>query len=289
MKYHAITDPADFKERTGSLLADEARHNLIRGILGNLLDDRDVYEDYGMFVVDEAGESLAAALMTSPYNLILADVAAETALIELVAGLISDTVLVPGAIGNRPTVDLFVEAWHKATGQTATLGMEQGIFSLERLVPARRVAGVARPAAPADAELVFRWMNEFIDEALPEEPKDDARLRRSIDRRLDGDGPAAVWVWDVGGRVTAMTSHGSPTGSGIRIGGVYTPPAKRGNGYASALVAAQSGWLLNNGYDFCFLFTDLANPTSNAIYERIGYRQVAEGASYSFATASPST
>ncbi|MCP4304155.1 MAG: GNAT family N-acetyltransferase [bacterium] len=289
MEYRTIADPAEFKRRTRSLLADEARHNLIRGILWTLLDDRDVDEDYSLFVVDEDGESVAAALMTDPYSLILADAAAEAALTELVAGLISDSVPVPGAIGNRPTVDVFVEAWHKAAGETVTLGMEQGIFSLERLVPARRVAGAAHPAGPADAELVFQWMNEFIDEALPDEPRDDASLRRSIDRRLAGDGPGGVWVWDVEGRVTAMTSHGSPTGSGIRIGGVYTPPAERGNGFASALVAAQSGWLLNLGYDFCFLFTDLANPTSNAIYERIGYRQVAEGASYTFDSASPST
>ena len=63
---------------------------------------------------------------------------------------------------------------------------------------------------------------------------------------------------------------------------MYTPPQHRGNGYASALVAAQSQWLLDNGYEFCFLYTDLANPTSNAIYERIGYSQVAEAGMYSF-------
>ncbi len=80
----------------------------------------------------------------------------------------------------------------------------------------------------------------------------------------------------------ALSGYGHPTGAGIRIGMVYTPPEHRGNGYATALVADQSQWLLDNGYDACFLFTDLANPTSNRIYERIGYRQVAEAASYGF-------
>ena len=79
-----------------------------------------------------------------------------------------------------------------------------------------------------------------------------------------------------------MSSYGSKTPNGIRIGPVYTPPEQRGNGYATALVAEQSAWLLAGGRRFCFLYTDLANPTSNAIYERIGYERVADAAAYIF-------
>ncbi len=289
MRYESLSDPVEFQRRTTALLADEARHNLIRGILGIVIADKTAYEDFWLFVVADGSEAVAAALMTKPYNLILADVEDKAALVELVAGVLGDGFAVPGAIGNRPTVDWFVDEWREATGQVASLAMQQGVFALEHASPAGSVDGQARPAESGDADLVFAWMNEFIDEALPGEPRDEARLRKSIDRRIDGDGPNAIWLWERDGAPTAMTSHGSPTGSGIRIGGVYTPPAQRGNGYASALVSAQSVWLLENGYDFCFLFTDLTNPTSNAIYERIGYRQVAEGASYSFAPASPGT
>jgi hypothetical protein len=79
-----------------------------------------------------------------------------------------------------------------------------------------------------------------------------------------------------------MTGNTGPTPNGIRIGPVYTPPEHRGKGYASNLVATQSQWLLDSGRRFCFLYTDLANPISNSIYQRIGYRQVAESAEYSF-------
>jgi predicted GNAT family acetyltransferase len=289
MRYESIADPVEFQQRTIKLLADEARHNLIRGVLGNLVSNRQAYDDYRLFLVATGDEPVAAALMTKPYNLILADAVDEAALVELVAGLTADSVPVPGAIGNRPTIEVFATEWQRATGQSVSLGMEQGVFALETLRPAREVPGAARLAALGDAELILQWTNEFIDEALPDEPRDDTTLRRSIERTLGGEGPAAIWFWEVTGRAVAMTRHGSPTGSGIRIGGVYTPPDERGNGWASALVAAQSDWLLNNGYDFCFLFTDLTNPTSNAIYERIGYRPVAEGASYSFVAASPGT
>jgi uncharacterized protein len=63
---------------------------------------------------------------------------------------------------------------------------------------------------------------------------------------------------------------------------VYTPPEHRRKGYASACVATLSQTLLNQGYKYCFLFTDLANPTSNHIYEAIGYQSVGDLSDYSF-------
>ena len=77
-------------------------------------------------------------------------------------------------------------------------------------------------------------------------------------------------MWDHGGPVS-MASATGPTPNGIRVNGVYTPPEHRGRGYATACVAALSARLLAEGRRFCFLFTDAANPTSNAIYQRIGY------------------
>ncbi len=70
----------------------------------------------------------------------------------------------------------------------------------------------------------------------------------------------------------------------MRIGPVYTPPEQRGHGYASALVAGVSQWLLDAGNQFCFLFTDLRNPTSNHIYQVIGYQPVGDFTEYSFSS-----
>ena len=73
-----------------------------------------------------------------------------------------------------------------------------------------------------------------------------------------------------------------PTTSGIWIGPVYTPPAERNKGYATSLVARMSQQALDGGRKFCALFTDLSNPTSNAIYQRIGYRPICRYALYGF-------
>jgi predicted GNAT family acetyltransferase len=64
---------------------------------------------------------------------------------------------------------------------------------------------------------------------------------------------------------------------------VYTPPAQRGKGYAANCTAAVSQLLLDAGWDYCALFTDLENPISNRVYEKIGYEAVCDYADYHFA------
>jgi predicted GNAT family acetyltransferase len=79
-----------------------------------------------------------------------------------------------------------------------------------------------------------------------------------------------------------MAAHTGPTPNGVRVGAVYTPPELRGRGYASACTAAVTQRLLADGRRFCFLFTDLSNPTSNSIYQKIGYRPVCDVDQYRF-------
>jgi predicted GNAT family acetyltransferase len=79
-----------------------------------------------------------------------------------------------------------------------------------------------------------------------------------------------------------MAGFGGKTPSGMRVSWVYTPPEQRGHGYASALVAALTEQLLAAGNRCCFLYTDLANPTSNGIYQRIGYQPVCDAGHYTF-------
>ena len=80
----------------------------------------------------------------------------------------------------------------------------------------------------------------------------------------------------------SIACGGGITPNGASINKVYTPPEYRKKGYASACVAALSQILLNKGYKYCFLFTDLANPTSNHIYQSIGYQPVNDWYDYSF-------
>ena len=118
-------------------------------------------------------------------------------------------------------------------------------------------------------------------EALGGDGDDSSRLERSVEARLvDEHGGFGLWH-DAGGAVS-LAGFGGPTPNGIRIGPVYTPPEHRNRGYGTAVTAAVSELLLEQGRRFCFLYTDLANPTSNAIYLRIGYEPVCDSRELAF-------
>ena len=284
MQAAAVSGVAEFLERAGPLLAaDEARHNLILGIAGVLRDRPEVYPEFGLWVVEEAGRPVAAALITPPHSLILADAAAPQALPLLAAAVQESGLSIPGAVGNRPTVDRFNEAWAPLAGVRPHLQMGQGVFSLERVRPVPQASGRARPAERGDRALILEWLEAFTAEALPEETFDREQTERGVSRRLEaGDGDAGIWLWEDGGHAVALAAYGGPTPDGIRLGPVYTPAEHRRRGYATGLVAAVSSWLLEHGRRRCYLYTDLANPTSNGIYRRIGYELVAESAEYGY-------
>lgn len=117
-------------------------------------------------------------------------------------------------------------------------------------------------------------MDAFHDEADPGSPHADlspADRRREGQRyivdRMDTGGQ---WVWEVEGEVVSCAATRSPAYGFARIGPVYTPPAQRGRGYAAGVTAAVSQAILDQGATPC-LFTDLSNPTSNGVYQRIGF------------------
>lgn len=277
------TDPSAFLAAvdTGDV-AFEARNNLLFGVAGTLVERPGVFETFHLWTVDDGESPRAAAVLTPPYRPALADAADADAVAALAAAIHDDVGPIVGVLGNVPTIDWFVSAWTNLTGDSTDVLMREGVFRLETVVDIPVPSGAPRPGVAADEELLVRWFMDFAAEAVPHEQPDEVQARRIVGLRLDENPASGVWVWEVDGDVVSLSGYGGPTPNGARIGPVYTPPAHRGNGYATALVAAQSQWLLDQGRRFCFLFTDLANPMSNAIYERIGYRMVAEAVDYRF-------
>ena len=276
-------EAAAFLEQAGGLLLrDEARHNLAFGIVSFALDHPDVYSEVRGWVVREGGDVVGAALRTPPYNLVLARPAMPGAL-EALAGSIPEEL--PGVVGAVPEVDGFASAWSALHGVTPATRFDQRICALEELVPPRGVDGVMRRASVDDRALVLEWMTAFTHEAL-RGGDDPGRIERSVDARLGAEGAGGICLWVTGGKPVSLAGFGGPTPNGLRIGPVYTPPEHRGCGYGSAVTAAASQVALDRGKRFCFLYTDLANPTSNAIYMRLGYRPLCDSREIAFTAAS---
>jgi predicted GNAT family acetyltransferase len=282
-----LTDASTFLRLAGPLLtSSEARHNLMLGLAGTLVSQPELYPEFRLWIVIEADRPLAAALRTPPHNLVVADTDDRHALEALLLAVHRDQGDLPGLVANTPTADDATEIWVDMTGATVALRFGQGVFELTEIADVPRPDGATRRVEREDRDLAVGWIEAFSDEALRHQPFDRERLGHAVDARLGRD-DAGLWLWEVDAEPVSLAGFSGPTTTGIRIGPVYTPPAHRGRGYATALVADLSREMLGRGYRACFLFTDLSNPTSNAIYERIGYRRIADAFEIRFSDRDP--
>ena len=283
MRVERFEDVGSYLERVGPFLAArEPEQMLILGITSAIQAYPDIWEAPPYFAAVVDGDRVAmAAIRTPPWRLVIGEIDDPRLLGPLIDDLANDPAGrdLPGVMGPAPEVERFAEAWAKRIGSVARRAMGERAHKLERVLPVRRPAGSMRPATEADRPLVAEWLLAFAAEAVPDDPPNDPQPM--IDRYLAG-GARGLRLWDVDGQVVSLAGFGGPTPNGIRVGPVYTPPDLRNRGYATALVADLSAERLATGKRFCFLFTDLANPTANHIYREIGYEPVRDVAVYTF-------
>ena len=267
-------DARAFSDRAEAfLVAHEAHHNLLLGIVAGLVEDPRRYGTTPyLATVEVAGRVVGAAVMTPPHNLILSRQTAPGTLDLVAADLRQTHPDLPGVQAPDGLAAAFATIWRRSSGRASHREMAMRIFQLDKVVPVVGVPGTMRRATEADRDLLLAWVAAFLAEAFAPGHAGDAE--GMVDARLRSRGGGMV-LWEDGGP-RSLAGYGGPTPNGIRIGPVYTPPEHRERGYAGACVAALSQRLLDEGRRSCFLFTDLANPTSNRIYQRVGYRPVCD-------------
>ncbi|MGQ9553763.1 MAG: GNAT family N-acetyltransferase, partial [Anaerolineae bacterium] len=261
----------DFYARAESFLLErEAEHNLILGICASIIHGQEYREQLPyLATLEQNGAVVGAAVMTPPHNLILSHMPIE-ALPIIARDVRALYGTIPGVNGPSALSLAFAQQWQALTGQPYYLGMAQRIYQLTKVRLPMGVPGQLRRASEADRELLLAWLTGFYRDAMGE-PGDPAP---SVERFLSSE-TRGLYLWE-DGRPVSMAGYTGPTKNGIRVGAVYTPPENRRRGYASACVAAVSQLLLDQGRRFCFLYTDLSNPTSNHIYQAVGYEPVCD-------------
>lgn len=241
-------------------------------------------ERYGagciFFSVEDDGAAVGAALQTPPWPVQVSD-ASVAAARELGRAFAAEPGTLVGVGGPDDAPGVFAEAYAAARGLTYHREESLGAFELTAVselpaVPGRRVI-----AGPEHAAMLQAWLVAFHDEATRHDPP----ARADAGPRAVSTGRAHVWL-DADGTPVSYAFNNRDVEGWASIGPVYTPPQARGRGYATGLVASLSQFLLDQGRPGCTLYTNLANPISNAIYERIGYRRVGSAYRYRFAGAS---
>src|ERR1700691_4513966 len=264
--------------------ADPLRTNIMGSVsLAVAAGDR-TYDGYHWWIVRGDDDVVVGiAMRTSPFNMVISSMphGAARALGRSVGRLDDD---LPGVLGSRHVIEAFVQGYAEAEspGSARHLIEQRGdlLYELEELVEPT-AEGRGRPAQDDESELLARWFVQFADEAAVP-PVTPAEARDNVSTRIRDQ---SLFCWEVNGEVVSLAGHAPIVRTGDivigRGGPVYTPPSFRGHGYGSAVTAAVTRHLIEKGARV-MLFTDPSNPTSNAIYQALGYRLIDELVEMSF-------
>ncbi len=264
---------------TPFLLENEDKFSLFFGVLERIKEG--FYENPYMAAIEEDGELLALFQMTPPHplNIIFTKESKLEECIELsINKLLDESIHIESIISVKEWATRFAEKWKEKTGQGTTLLMDQGLYRLDVIDETlEHSPGSWRYATHTDALLIEKWYAEFVEDTGIERLAAE-EIQKRVKIMLD---QQEVFLWEDKGKVVSMMKKARPTANGVTVSFVFTPREERRKGYARTMVAAGSKELLKE-FRFCVLYTDMMNPTSNKIYQEIGYRKLIDSVHLKF-------
>jgi predicted GNAT family acetyltransferase len=267
MEVLLLRDAPRFAERAASWLAGDP---FTTSVIGTWLDGaqtgaRPQPPDSLWILVTEGGRVVGAAMHTPPQPVFLPRLPAGVAS-SIAATLSQVGRAVSGVNGEKRSVTEFVLAWRTQTGATPQLRMALRMYRLRMLKPPSGASGRPRLATLDDRNLLTHWIEQFDQEAHAGQVTEPTAAW--VERRVSA---GQIWLWCDGGVAVSFAGRSDPVAGVARIGPVYTPPAQRRRGYGAAVTAAATQAARDVGAEHVVLYTDLSNPTSNSIYQSIGY------------------
>jgi GNAT superfamily N-acetyltransferase len=263
----------DVDEFTSVASAWYARRPMVHTIELSLLRERMPAEETPVLLtVWDGAELVGAAIQTPPLPMLCGGlVTAPTA--ELVGDVVGAGLTLPGLRGPCEVAEPFAQQWCAVTDAVRTATTTERLYRLGTLAAPAGVPGVHRVARRADEPVLVKYQCEFAAEAFGHTP-DASRARAALDTAREVGN--VYLLWTAGGAPVSMAAVRPPAAGVSRIGPVYTAPEARGHGYGAAVTAAACRWALAAGAEQVVLFADLANPTSNRVYQRLGFVPVGD-------------
>ncbi|GAA4597135.1 RimJ/RimL family protein N-acetyltransferase [Actinoplanes octamycinicus] len=268
MAWELTSDVETFAETAGDFLrSSPVRHTVFLTLIDNLrVRGRHAYGPGDPFFgwwTTPSGAVGGVLLQTPPHPVLFSSLPAGAA--SAAATVLADRSITAVNMAAGDIADY-------AGSRPFRAGMRTRLFRLGDLTPPDPPpSGYARPATVADRELLIRWVGDF-ERFIGEPPEDVAEV---VDDHLSY---AGVTLWVDGDEPVAMAVRSRPQAGMVRILRVWTPPELRRRGYAGGATTAATRAALDAGAGQVVLYTDLANPTSNALYQRLGYRPVEDRA-----------
>ncbi|AAU17005.1 GNAT family N-acetyltransferase [Bacillus cereus] len=268
IQLHVYEEVVNLKKEVISFLEkNEQENNLILGVL------QMVQQPIFMGVAKQEEEVAVVFLQTEEKKQIIVATSEVMGvdIKELAKELTKVYPDIPGLIGNKKVVQRLAEEIAVLENKKTTVAMEQGIYELEQVKKKWTEEGIFREINSDELPVIEKWIYQFCEDVnLPTTKEEAEQTAHTLitNHRLFG--------LEIEGKLVSVAAKTRPTKNNITINFVYTPKEERKKGYASNCVAALSQRMLDEGYKTTTLYTDLANPTSNKIYQEIGYEQIAE-------------
>lgn len=266
------------------LVKHEVKNSLPLTILNSLKLNIQKYgkEPPLMFSLGENGFIKFISLMTPPRDLIISYTDDLNNIEILVEELFKKNVYLPGVLSFKEAADKFTKLWCEKNSLESKLLRRERIYKLTKVSEATLGNKHLSVATKPHQLTVLKWAREMITEALSEITEEELmRNNNNLKDEFEHDNSRIYLLFDDKEPVSMARKAGkAPNGNAVNL--VYTPPSLRRNGYATECVAKLSKLLLEEGNKYCFLFTDLSNPTSNSIYQKIGYRPIIDENHYKF-------
>ncbi|AIQ51257.1 GNAT family N-acetyltransferase [Paenibacillus sp. FSL R7-0331] len=287
MQFKLYTDVHEFYKDTYDVLMRHEAQNLIP--LGNIImghegedktDWRDPVNWLMVTISDDKGIQLTA-IMTPPHNITLYATGNNInpeAVSCLLDGLNDREI--PGVTTEKTLAEYFAKEYTLRKGNTYTTTMNQRIYELTAVNPDIQKPGTVRLLDKKDIHFFPYWAEAFYaagtygttEMSIPQEA---APYLYRIESKK-------IYILEVNGIPVSMAGYTRVMQTAIGVAFVYTPPYERSKGYATSIVAQISQLALEKGFTKCVLYTDLANPTSNSIYQKIGYTPVCDSLQLQF-------
>lgn len=280
MDVHRHQDPRAFQALAEPFYAtDTLRHTVALTVMARFFGMERPQQPIMATLHDDDGELIGVALRTPPWPVITSGLPTDPALLDvfLTRWLEFDPEL-PGVSGPRENSTALAEVWTRRTGGTTKVTLATRLFRLGELT-SPTAGGQARAATRDDFDLLVKWREDFEVEAIGFS-RDPAEGPAAIGRMFDnGD---SIVLWEDRGDPVSWAAASAPIAGMSRVGPVYTPPEHRTRGYGAAVTAAASQRAWDAGAEDVILFADIANPTSNSIYQKIGYRPLYDSSELEF-------
>jgi len=255
----------------------EAINGLLLGLAESISKSNENFDSYHWFSIAE-GKQIVLCAISNQINLVLGH--GKINAIDTLASALKDrTIEPPGVIGPSELSDRFKDLWCELVGCSSQLKMNQRLYQLTEVKKPNSVEGKARLAELNDLSFLVSWTRGFYEDTLPAEMSSDEEFRKNLTKRIETQN---LFLWEYKGKPVSMASLARPTLNGYSVNFVYTPREARNNGFASAVTAVASAEGLKRGKKFCVLYTDLMNPTSNSIYQKIGYTPITDSRNWAF-------